>query len=112
MASSSGPTYALGNMNAASIKLLTVIIGSEYKADIRDMLVELGVPGFTYFEVHGHGEHDPRIRFLDGTNIQVQVLAKHQVTERILATMETRYPSVPLVAYVYDVHAMPAGHFG
>jgi len=100
-------------MSASEVRLVTIVIGSEYKYELRDKLVELGAPGFTYFEVHGHGAHDPRVSFFDGTNLQFQVLATPEIADRILGYLETHYlPHTGLVAYVQAVDAIPAGHFG
>ncbi len=99
-------------MNVSKVKLVTIIIGSEYRNELTDVLPTLGVKGFTFVEVKGRGAHDPRLSFFDGTNLQIEVLANAEVADRVLAYLETNYlPRVALVAHVADVVAMPAGHF-
>jgi hypothetical protein len=100
-------------MKTTPIKLLTIIIGSEYEHELRDLLPKLGARGFTYAVAHGQGAHEPREGFFDGSNIQFQVLATEEIAKRILEHLEKSYlPRVPLVAYAVSVDAIPAGHFG
>jgi len=99
-------------MDAAHVKLLTIVVGSEYKNELSDTLKTLGVPGFTIGEVRGQGSHEPRISFWDGTNIKIEILANAGVTERVLDYLNKNYlPRVALIAYVMDVAAIPAGQF-
>ena len=98
-------------METAKVKLVTIIATSELSGRLESDLLELGAGGYTIARVNGRGEHGPRIRgVFDVGNIQIEALVVPHVARKILERV-AGYEELRVVAFAYDVEAVPRSRF-
>jgi nitrogen regulatory protein P-II 2 len=98
--------------DTARVRLVTVIAAFETEERLLRDLKGLGVKGFTLGKVEGRGLHGRRMSGLtDAPNLHVEMLVDRELAARILERVARSYADQPVLAYVYDVDAVPVDHF-
>ena len=99
-------------LETASVKLVTTIAPITLADTLASELREIGVTGYTTAKVSGWGQHGTR-RFglSDEPNIRIETLASAELARAILSSVDARSAEHGLVAFVWDVQAVPRRHF-
>lgn len=96
----------------AHLKLVTIIAASFARDRLLEILRSLGVQHFTSSSVDGHGKHGThRNGLFDTANIRIETLVESTVADAILDRAAVEAESAEMVAFAYDVVAVPRAHF-
>jgi nitrogen regulatory protein PII len=100
-------------MDAAQVKVVTVILPSGLSAELINELKKLGVSGFTTLRANGYGSHGSRRYGLtDGANERIETIVSAATATKIFEYLSSHYDGLPFVAYAQDALAIPRSHFG
>jgi nitrogen regulatory protein PII len=99
-------------VDAAKMKLVTIIASSELVDRLKEDLLEFGAVGYTTVGVSGRGRHGTRTRgAFDAGNIRLETLVRRALCARILEHIENHYADSAIVAFAQDVEAVPVARF-
>jgi nitrogen regulatory protein PII len=99
-------------METAKVTLVTVIAVPELEGRLVKDLRALGVKGYTLSRVDGRGMHGQQMAGLaDAPNVRLEMLVAEDLAHKVLDRIATRYSEQPIMAYVHEVAAVPAGQF-
>lgn len=100
-------------IQTAKLKLVTVIAPSRLEPNLLNLLACLGVPGYTLTRAVGQGQHgESRFGLVDAGNIRIEVLVDGERARQLLAAAVERSAGAGVIAFMADVEAVPADHFG
>lgn len=92
-------------MPPAEMKLVTIICEALARDTVTRLLADIGVHGYTLFEVEGAGARGQRTgEMAEFSNVQVQAIMTADRCERLMDELETKYfPKFGMIAYETDV---------
>lgn len=92
-------------MPPAEMKLVTIICEALAREAITRLLTDMGIHGFTLFEVEGVGARGARTgEMAEFGNIQVEAIMSPDLCERVMDELEGKYFSMfAMIAYDTDV---------
>lgn len=101
-------TFTLG-----TVKLLTIVAESVLQERLLAEVRRAGASGFTLTPVDGEGSLHRRVGEIPGENTKIEVVANHEVVERLLARLAAAYfPHYAVVAWVVDVQVVRKQKYG
>ena len=94
-------------MNTHTLVLLTIISESLLKERLIHEIRKAGAKGFTISEVAGEGSRQRRVSEILGDNIKIEVIAKQEIADEILAVLQMHFfPSYAVIAYLSEVQVV------
>jgi nitrogen regulatory protein PII len=98
--------------NSVRAKLVTIIAAAEFQDRLGQLLIELGVGGYTTSLVDGRGKSGQRTRsFFEISNVRLETIVPPEKAEAILAHLAKLAETLDIVAFSQDVDATPPKHF-
>lgn len=90
------------------MKLVTIVCEALTRERLTLLLAEEGAHGYTLFAVEGTGARGSRVADIkEFTNIQVEVIVRPEVAERLLARLQRDFfPHFAMIAYETDVRVL------
>jgi nitrogen regulatory protein PII len=99
-------------MDTAKMRVVTIIATAELSERLERDILQLGARGMTIARVDGHGAHGAhRASFLDRGNVRIETIVDHKVADRLLEHVVKHYDGLEIVAFAYDVQAVPKSRF-
>jgi hypothetical protein len=99
-------------LETAKVKLVTIVAGEELLDGLEEHLKATGATGYTVGRADGRGLHGPRrSSFLALANVRVEVLLQPADAQRLLERLAHGYAGRQVIAFSYDVEAIPKEHF-
>lgn len=95
------------------MKLVTIVCEAHARDAVTRLLRQVGAHGWTLFPVEGDGSQGRRPADIpEFANIQVEVVVKPEVAERLLGTLGSEYfPRYAMIAFESDVRVLRSGKF-
>ena len=100
-------------MNTHPMKLVTIVCEAHAREAVTELLRNAGAHGWTLFSVEGDGSKGLRPADIpEFTNIQVEVVVKPPVAEKVLAALEKDFfPRYAMIAFESDVRVLRPAKF-
>jgi len=99
-------------MEAAQVKVVTVILPSGLSSQLIDQMKKLGVSGFTTLRANGFGTHGwRRYGLTDGANERIEAIVSAATASKLFEYLSVHFHGLSFVAYAQDAQAIPHGHF-
>jgi hypothetical protein len=99
-------------METARVNLVIIIAAFELEERLVNDLRGLGVKGYTQGKVEGRGVHGPRLAgLMDAPNMRLEMLVGSALARRIFERIESKYGGQTIMAYRYEVEAIPRDEF-
>ena len=96
----------------AKVTLVTIIAPITLSDGLLNDLRDIGVTGYTTSKVDGFGKHGTREFGLnDEPNVRIDTLVSAEIARTILGRMNARSAVDGLVAFAWEVEAVPRRHF-
>lgn len=99
-------------MELSARKVVTIVAEAALESRLVTDLQKLGVPGYTVSPAHGAGVRGQREGDIEGGNIRIEAVVKHDIIDAILERLQTHYfPHYACVAWVSDAAIVRGEHF-
>ena len=99
-------------IQAAKVKLVTIIGSYHFGDRITHDLQTLGVSGYTKIRAEGVGAHGSRqFGIVDGANVRIETLVDATLATAILRSIATHFAGQAVIAFAVDAEAVPRNHF-
>ena len=99
-------------LETARVTLVTIIAPITLSEALLNDLRDIGVSGYTTSKVDGFGKHGTREFGLnDEPNVRIDTLVSAEIARTILGRMNARSAVDGLVAFAWEVEAVPRRHF-
>jgi nitrogen regulatory protein PII len=99
-------------MDTAKMRVVTIIATAELLERLERDVRLVGARGMTIAHVDGHGAHGAhRASLLDRGNVRIESIVAPKVADKLLERVVTHYEGQEIVAFAYDVDAVPKGRF-
>lgn len=100
-------------MKTFPIKRVTIIGDDTVRYRIVKEIKEMGATGYTDCVVHGQGARGVRPRHAEPANSKIEVIATHEMAQRILEHVAKHYfDNYAMIAFLDDVVVLRAEKFG
>jgi nitrogen regulatory protein P-II 2 len=94
-------------MNTYNLTLLTIVAEALLKDRLVHEIRHAGAKGLTITEVSGEGSRQRRVSEILGDNIKIEVIAKRETADSILAVLQKDYfPRYAVVACLSEVQVV------
>jgi nitrogen regulatory protein P-II 2 len=97
----------------STAKLITIVCEALAREPLSELLHNLDVSGFTWFEVQGEGHQGVRFAEMEEfANIQLEVILSPARADRLLEILQKEFfPKYAMIAYESDVRILRASKF-
>lgn len=94
-------------MNSYTLTLLTIVAEAILKDRLIHEIRQAGANGFTLTEVSGEGSRQRRVSELLGDNIKIEIIAKRETADAILAVLQRDFfPRYAVIGYLSEVQVV------
>ena len=94
-------------MNTITLTLLTIIAEALLKDRLLHEVRRAGAKGFTVTDVSGEGSRQRRVSEILGDNIKIEIIAKRETADNILAVLQKDFfPRYAVVAFMSEVQVV------
>ena len=94
-------------MNTITLTLLTIVAESLLKERLLHEVRRAGAKGFTVTDVSGEGSRQRRVSEILGDNIKIEIIAKRETADNILAVLQKDFfPRYAVVAFMSEVQVV------
>jgi hypothetical protein len=100
-------------IETAKVRVVTIFAAEELLDGLTAHLRASGASGYTFNRADGQGLHGPsRSGLLAVGNVRIEILLPPAAARALLEQLARVYRGRELIAFSYEVDAIPRGHFG
>jgi nitrogen regulatory protein PII len=97
--------------NSLRARLITIIAAAEFQDRLGQLLIDLGVSGYTTSMCDGRGKSGQRLRsFFEISNLRLETIVPPEKAEAILAQLGQVAETLDILVFSQDVDALPRKH--
>lgn len=100
-------------MKLHSMKLVTIVCEALARSAVTDLLIEIGVHGYTLFPVEGVGAQGSRVADIEEfANIQIEVILQPEAALQLLSRLEQDFfARFAMIAYATEIEVIRSAKF-